>query len=449
MAGIIARCVGQLKQYLPRFLHLDQLALLGQELGLAWKNTPLALPNLVALFVRQILCGNCSMPELARMAGGAFTPEAYCTAKTRLPLELLKALLARLCQAGRRQIMSPAAGAASGLWKGHRLWHIDGTSFSMPDTPELQQRFGQPSGQQPGCGFPVAHLLCLFDAASGLIQDCILSRMNTHDMTHARKLHPELETGDLLIGDTAFEGYAHAALLVQEGKHLLAPAHCKRKLDFKGRKPKDKRRYKRIARRRMKKLGACDQVTRWAKPREKPAYMTQAQFQALPEFLDVREVKRTVRSPAGRRRIVVLITTLLDPQAYPAEELVALLEGRWQIEVNLRHLKTTMGMEILRSQSSAGIEKELGMFLVVYNLVRLVMLQAAVRQAVGVSRIGFADALYWVRHRDLTEPMPRLEVIPLRQDRPEPRVLKRRPKPYPRIRKPRHVLQKKLRGESR
>jgi len=160
---------------------------------------------------------------------------------------------------------------------------------------------------------------------------------------------------------------------------------------------------------------------------------------ALPETIDVREIKRTVILATGRRQAIVLVTTLLDDENYPAEELVELLKGRWQVEVKLRHLKTTMKMDILRSPTAAGIEKELWMFLIVYNLVRLIVLEAAERQHVAAGRISFADALYWVRHGDLSLEMPELLLVPLRPGRVEPRVLKRRTMEYPLMKKPREL----------
>ena len=139
------------------------------------------------------------------------------------------------------------------------------------------------------------------------------------------------------------------------------------------------------------------------------------------------------------------MTTLLDEQRYPAEELLEVLKDRWAVEVNLRHLKTTMKMEILRSKTAEGIEKELWMFLIVYNLVRLIMLEASARQAVPVRRISFADALYWVRHGDLSQPLPALQVVPHRPDRIEPRAIKRRPKQYDLLSRPRDVFRNSLR----
>lgn len=441
MARIIADALGRLKNDVQQFLSVSFVAALACELGLCWRETPLAVPHLVALFARQILEGNLSMPELARRAGSRFTPEAYCTARGRLPLELLGELLRRVCALGDRAVQQ----TAQMLWKGHRLWHVDGSSFSMPDTPELQEHFGQPGRQRQGCGFPGAHILCLFHAASGLIHDCIVSPLHTHDMAQVGKVHPRLRRGDVLIGDRAFESFAHFALLLGQGLHLIVPVHQRRKVDFRRKQRRGGKRGCRVERQRVRKLGRCDQIVRWLKPQEKPRWMTPSQYEALPQTLEVREIKREVRLPTGLKQTITLVTSLLDEKRYPSEELLEVLKDRWAVEVNLRHLKTTMKMEILRSKTVEGIEKELWMFLIVYNLVRLIMLQASARQAVAVSRISFADALYWVRHGDLSLPLPTLRVVPHRPNRIEPRAIKRRPKEYNLLSRPREVFRNTLR----
>jgi hypothetical protein len=331
------------------------------------------------------------------------------------------------------------------LWKGHRLWHMDGSTFSMPDTPDLQRAFGQPGSQRHACGFPVAHILCLFDAATGLIQDCILSPLRTHDLAKASQLHPQLRPGDVLLGDRAFESFAHAALLLARGLHLIFPVHQKRKVDFRRAQRRGGTRGCRMERQRIRRCGRCDQIVRWLKPEQKPKWLTHEQYAALPQTIDLREIKRQVRLATGRRQTIVLVTTLLEENRYAAEELVEVLKARWTVEVNLRHLKTTMGMDVLRCQTADGVARELWMFLIVYNLVRLIMLEASARQGVPVGRISFADALYWVRHGDLSRPMPALLRVPLRPGRLEPRAVKRRPKPYDWLSRSRQVFRNSLR----
>ena len=294
MASIIVGAFTRLKDNVQQFLSVAFVGQLAWEMGLYWRETPLAIPNLVALFARQIIGGNLSMPELSRLAGSNFTPEAYCTARGRLPIELLRELLSRVRGLCDRQIHN----AADMLWKKkHRLWHMDGSSFSMPDTADLQAAFGQPGRQRKACGFPVAHILCLFNAGSGLIQDCILSPLRTHDMAKASQLHPQMRAGDILIADRAFESYAHAAMLIRLGLHLIMPGHQRRKVDFRRRERRSGKRRQRIERRRLRRCGRCDQIVRWRKPKQKPKRMAQEEYDALPEYIDLREIKREVHDP--------------------------------------------------------------------------------------------------------------------------------------------------------
>jgi hypothetical protein len=172
--------------------------------------------------------------------------------------------------------------------------------------------------------------------------------------------------------------------------------------------------------------------------------MTAEEYARLPESLLVREVRFAVREPGRRVRQVTLVTTLLDPRRYSARALAKLYAQRWQAETDLRHLKQTLGMDVLRCTTLSGVVKELLRFVVVYNLVRRVMREASRRQHVAPDRISFVDALRWLRHARPGEDLPRLRVNPKRPGRVEPRVCKRRPKQYPRMTRPRAELRKAL-----
>ena len=187
-----------------------------------------------------------------------------------------------------------------------------------------------------------------------------------------------------------------------------------------------------------------DQVVEWIKPASRPVWMTAAQFVALPESMTVRELHYKIARRGFRTRCVTLVTTLLDAEVYPLEDLAELYGTRWQVEQHLRDLKQTMKMDVLRCKSVDGVLKELMVYAIVYNLVRLVMKEAARRQRVAVERISFIDALRWLLEAQPGEPMPRLVVNPLRPGRVEPRVRKRRPKEYPVMKKPRQELRKAL-----
>ena len=412
------------------------------ELGLDWRETDLTPPVTIALLARQILAGNVSNPELIRLAGLDVTAAAFCTAKARLPLEAVQEISRRVSDAAAR-----AAGQQPGhLWKGHRTWHMDGSSFSMPDTPELQAHFGQPGNQKPGCGFPVAHLLCLFGADTGLIQQVVASPLRTNDLRDTPQLHPHLKAQDVVVADTAFGSYFHLVALKKQGVYGVFPVHQKRIVNFRpGRKHVKVGQGKRQPTSRwVRKLGKDDQLVEYFKPAACPKWMNQGQYDAAPQSILVREIRRTVYRNGHRPMVIVVVSTLLDPQLYPAEQIVQLLKGRWNVEQNLRHLKTTMGMEILRCQSVSGVLKEMWMFVLIYNLVRVIMLEAAGRQKVPLERISFADALYWMRHARADQHLPNLIENPDRPNRTEPRVIKRRAKEFDFLNKPRDQMRKAL-----
>lgn len=193
----------------------------------------------------------------------------------------------------------------------------------------------------------------------------------------------------------------------------------------------------------VKWLGHCDQIVEWYKPKQRPKWLDAEAYAALPASLRVRELRFQIERTGYRAFEVTLVTTLLDPQLYPAEELAQLYFDRWRVEVNLRHLKQTLGLDVLRCQSEAGVRKEICMLALVYNLVRLVMLQAARHQEVEPDRISFIDALRWLRTAKPGEDVPQL-IVNLPRIRAEPRVKKRRPKQFPLMKRPRAELRQAL-----
>jgi len=198
----------------------------------------------------------------------------------------------------------------------------------------------------------------------------------------------------------------------------------------------------------VKSLGHDDQVVEWFKPKGRPRWMTREQFAALPDSITVRELRRGVQRPGGAGAVTLtMVTTLTDHRAYGAKALLGLRLRRWDVETDIGHLKTTMNLDVLRCQTEDGVRKEVAVFCLVYNLVRMVMLEAARRQEVPVSRISFADALRWVRHAKPGDAMPDLHVNPHRPGRAEPRCKKRRPKQYDLMNKPRDQLRRGLKNQ--
>jgi hypothetical protein len=249
--------------------------------------------------------------------------------------------------------------------------------------------------------FAIVGWLTLFDAQSGLLIKQLAAPLRTHDLSQVSALHPELKPGDILVGDTAFASYAHLALLIQGGRDGLFRPHQRQLISFRrdrklvGKLPKGT--TARIAGGRLvRKLGKYDQLVEYSETKHRPTWMGEADYAVLPEKIVVRELRYATKVKGCRTPRITLMTTLWDPRLYPTAALAALYGVRWTVETNLGHLKTTMGMDVLHSQTVDGVVKEMIVFALVYNLVRLVMLAAAERQQMPLKRISFVDALRWL-----------------------------------------------------
>lgn len=447
MVTSILDALRRIKSDVAQLLQAAAIEDICRQIGYTWRERALGPVATIHAFLLQVLHGNTACDHVPHLVGGGFTGEAYAQARIRLPLELFDRLLSVVYQA------LGACHDEAARWLGHRVWLLDGSGCSMPDTPELQREFGQPGNQRPGCGFPVAHLLTLFHAGTGMLQKTIVAPLRTHDLAQAWMTHGELKPGDVLVEDRGFCSYAHLAQLVRAGLHGVLRLHQKIIVSFHvGRMhvppsppyPKLQRPQGLPRSRWVKWLGRCDQQVEYFKPAQRPKWMTAEEYAALPASIFVRELRYRVSQPGFRTREITLVTTLLDPVQYPAAELAQLYFDRWRVEVNLRHLKQTLHMDVLRCKTVTGVHKELRMLALVYNLVRLIMLEAAKQQRVSVERISFIDALRWLVHVRPGESLCTLIVNPRRLGRFEPRVVKRRPKQYPLMKRPRHELKQAL-----
>jgi hypothetical protein len=356
----------ELLQRLP-----DRVNQLARAAGHTFRDTELTPGNTLGLFLRQVACGNVACAAVRHLAGGDFSDSAWCQARKRLPIDLIRRAHELLVEQARRELdaTDDVGGDCGYRWRGHRVHVVDGTSDSMPDTPPLRSHYGVPSGCRPGLGFPTSHLLLLMDHRSGLFLDCVDGPMVTSDVSRTPALHAHLAAGDVLLGDDAFAGWAHLALILRANLHAVLPAHHRRIVDFTAgrahahpRRGKSSKRAGKPRSRVVEVLGADDQLVEYFKPTEQPAWIGDEQWAALPASITVREVRRTVRRDGFRPITVTVVTTLLDPAAYPADELVELRLSRWVIETNIRHLKTTLGMDVLqvqdarrRPQGAAGV----------------------------------------------------------------------------------------------
>lgn len=418
-----------------------------REAGMTWRETLLNPVMTIQIFFVQILHGNTAIEHLSHLTDLSFTASAYCQARMRVQLEVLCTLLQRCVGKLQQETFETAR------WLGHRVFHVDGSSFSMSDTPQLQAHFGQPGKQKPGCGFPVAHWLVMIHAGTGMITKMLAAPLRTHDMSKTVELHPELQAGDLLVADRGFCSYVHLALLSLCEVHGLLRIHQRTIVDFTPGRPHGvpgrgkASKKKGIPRSRwIKQLGVTDQVVEWLKPTNKPNWINAEQFAALPTSITVRELRYAIHEKGFRPKQITLVTTLIDPERYTSSDLAEQFRQRWEVETNFGHLKTTMKMDVLKCKTVDGVLRELQVFALIYNMVRQVMLEAADRQQVDVRRISFIDAWRWLQSANPGDTLPKLVVNPHRPNRLEPRVRKRRPKQYPLMTKPRCQLKKGLEG---
>jgi hypothetical protein len=446
MASIDA-AVRQVKDDVTQWLTATLVAQACAAADYRWRTRVLTPWVTVHLFVLQVLWGNVACRRVRHLSKLTFTGAAYCAARMRLPVDVFSSIAASRTHEARRQTRD------FGRWKGHRVFHADGSGLSMPDEEALQQAFGQPVGQKSGCGFPVMAVLWLFDAGTGLLADFVTDKCCTHDMKHAAKLHAAMDHGDVMVADCAFASFAHLALLLQDKLHGVFRVHQRQIVDFTpGRKhrrqrPKSKRKGAPTSR-WIRKLGEHDQLVAYVKPDQRPAWISEQDYDQLPDEIVVRELRYRIERPGFRTQQVTLVTTLLDRRKYPMHDLAELYRARWAVETNLKHLKQTMHMDVLRSKTVEGVRKELWVYLIVYNQVRLLMCDAAERQGVVPDRISFIDALDALRHHGWRAAQAvTLVVDPHRHNRDarhEPRVIKRRKDRYTYMTKPREVLREAL-----
>jgi len=357
---------------------------------------------------------------------------AYIQARQRLPRERLEKALTATAQAASARVGPPVA------LQGRPVKVVDGSTTQLADTPENQQRYPQPSTQKTGCGFPVLKLAVLFCLNSGAVLNVIWGSLHNHDLRLFRQLWDQLQAGDILLGDRAYGEYTTVATLPANGVDVVARLHQKRKVDF----------------RKARRLGKNDGLFVWTKGGQQSEILTPAEWADLPAQITVRIVRFTASIRGLRARRVTLVTTLLDPVAYPAHELAALYARRWRLELCLRDLKTTLGMDQLRCKSPDMAEKELLAYLVAHNLIRCVMAEAVAQYSVDLERISFKGTVDALRQYSVAIAQARnqkmrrqlwadlllnlaRDLVPLRPNRQEPRAVKRRLKPYPLLNQPR------------
>ncbi len=359
----------------------------------------------------------------------------YCKARKRLREQDIKDVHC--------QIVGRIEGRAGtkDLWCGRRVRVIDGSSVSMPDTAANQQKYPQPKGQKKGCGFPVMRIVGTFCLATGVLLDMAKGALSVHERTLFRSLWDRFEPGDVALADRGFTGYADFYSLKERGVDSVMRNH--------------QRRNKGVT--KLKRLGKNDRLVAWHKTalHNRPKWLSKQQWESMPDRLTVRQLTVAVDVPGFRTKSLVIVTTLLDPKAFPASAFAQLYRKRWAVELYLRHLKTTMGMDVLRCKTPEMVDKELTMHLIAYNLVRAIMLEAATAYAVHLERLSVKGSIATIRQwaptlaqaqsdPESSETLYELmlyyiaaDPVPHRPNRTEPRAKKRRPKNYPLLTEPR------------
>jgi Transposase DDE domain len=365
---------------------------------------------------------------------------SYCEARLRLPLGVVVRLVRRTAQ----EIEARAAG--DWLWQGRRVLLVDGTTASMPDTVANQRAFPQSNSQGIGLGFPLVRIVALIALSTGVVRDLATGPYKgkaTGETALFRQLMDDIEAATIVLGDRYFASYFGIMALVQRSVDGLFRMHQRRKVDF----------------RRGCRVAVEDHIVVWTKP-ARPDWMDEATYVAMPAELRVRELRVRINQPGFRDDELVLVTTLIDGEAYSKEELALLYLERWNIELDLRSIKTVLQMDVLRCKTPEMVEKEIWMHLLAYNLIRGVMARAGEAHGVRPRQISFKGALQTMTAFQDTlrcaDPRTRrvlvgamLEAIAShrvadRFGRVEPRANKRRPKPQRYLTEPRSDARKRL-----
>jgi hypothetical protein len=357
----------------------------------------------------------------------------YCQARASLPLERLQEIHDGVVAE------ADSALASKDLWCNRRALVVDGCTVTAPDTPANQKRYPQQSVQKPGCGYPILRILALMSLATGLLTAWATGPWRQSELALLQTLWDYLRAGDVLLADRGFCSWGLLAMCRQRKVDAVFRVKGSRRKDF---------RY-------GKRLSRDERLVEWKKPKEPAWTLTAAQWAALPQMLTLRLVRCQLQMPGFRTQKVILVTTLLDSVNFPPAALSKLYYRRWAMELTLRNIKITLQMDHLSCKTPENLEREMRLHFLVHNLVRRLMLEAARRYHVPLERVSFAGSLAvarrfseallqaksQVRRHELREELFRVlsdDLVPDRPGRREPRAVKRRPKPYPRLMCHRH-----------
>jgi hypothetical protein len=362
---------------------------------------------------------------------------AYCQARAKLEISELETILSRTARTLHDQDRPER-------WKGRRVVVVDGTGLSMPDTAENQAIWPQTRAQKPGCSFPQASVCACFCLHTGALLSHRMGSRKNHELPLLRQQHEQFQPGDIFLGDKGFCSYYDVDQFQQLGVDSVISVGVRKPVEVAS---------------ALKVLAHNDLLIQWPKPKScKGLSYSKEEWQALPEQLTLRQIKVVVDNPGFRVQSFYIVTTLTDAQTYSAAEIADLYYQRWDVELFFRDIKTTMGMDILRCRTPAMVRKEILMHLIVYNSIRLLMLNAAKQTNVSPRRISFKASVQALRqwepmlNRNDMEVRERRRLMVLlreviaativlsRPGRSEPRCLKRRKKNFQLMTSPRHEM---------
>lgn len=365
---------------------------------------------------------------------------AYCRARSKLPVPVLRRLTQEVADGCEARV--PEAW----LWKKRHVKLIDGTDVSMPDTPSNQADYPQPGTQRAGLGFPLARLVVLMSLATGMVGGMAsgpYAGKQTGETALFRTILERLQPGDVLLADRYYCSYFMIALLMERGIDFVARLHQQRSVDF----------------RRGRRLGSGDHIVEWLRP-ARPAWMDEETYARMPESIRVREVRVNVDQPGFRVESLVIVTTLLDAECYTRDDIAELYHKRWLVELDIRTLKVTLGLDVLSCKTAEMVRRELWTGLLAYNLIRQTMLEAALAAGQSPRHLSFTAALQKIAASwnailvcDAATGLTLIEVhlndlaaqrVGDRPNRIEPRAVKRRPKPHRLLTQPRQQARAEL-----
>jgi Transposase DDE domain len=408
------------KQHLDQLLPEQLVLQLCRDLKHRWRNRVLGPAVTVQLLLLQLLAG-VAMTGLRHVSGLSVTAQAICAARMRLPLKLMMELVRR----------SAASQAVEATWKGLRVYLADGMSFMTQDTAALAEQYGKAKNHKgAGYGYPNPKLLALMDLEGGFIQKVITLPWHRQEFTCLSRLFKAIGASALMLGDRGLVSFTHLAMLMGQGIQGCFRLPRGQAVFGRGR----------TSRRKIKPLGRQDLLVRW-RASQRPKWLSKKRWAALAkQELVLRQIAFRVRRRGFRTQWAWIVTTLTDPKAYPAQDLIDLYGKRWQIEVYFRDLKRTLDMSLISARTPEGARKEILAFVLLYNLIRGVMKEAARRQGTEPERISFVDALRWLLWSEPGAALADLVVNPIRVRNAPPRRVKVARHRFPQLNAPRQQL---------